>query len=69
MEAKESLYQQEPGFLESTSSVPITTNSNTNHTLLENLREGKTEEMSKRDWLLICIASDTKKLQPNTDIY
>lgn len=61
METNANLYKHERSLLESMSFMPIT-NSTTNHTLLDNLTEGKTSEnVSKRDWLLISIASDTNK--------
>lgn len=61
METNANLYKHELSFLESKSFMPIT-NSTTNHTLLDNLTEGKTSEnVSERDWLLISTASDTNK--------
>lgn len=64
-ETNEGLYKHMPSFLESMSFIPITTNGITNHTLLDNLRKGRrNEKRSKRDWLLICTASDRKQLLP-----
>ena len=64
METNANLYKHEHSFLEPMSFIPIT-NSTTNHPLLENLTEGKTsEKVSKRDWLLITIASDINKELP-----